>query len=162
MSVTVAGAPVSFGVFELTPDSGDLILPSADEVCATLQETGYVGVDSGPIGFLGRGDELRERLARYGLELCGGWVDLPFSDDAAFTASLPALDAALDVFTAVVETSPTRLPLPTLADSGDAIRKANPGGGGGHTHDVQGWTALLRLRPRPASEFTPLPRMLQA
>jgi inosose dehydratase len=144
MSVTVAGAPVSFGVFELTPDSGDLILPSADEVCATLQETGYVGVDSGPIGFLGRGDELRERLARYGLELCGGWVDLPFSDDAAFTASLPALDAALDVFTAVVETSPTRLPLPTLADSGDAIRKANPGGGGGHTLDVEGWTTLAK------------------
>jgi inosose dehydratase len=144
MSVTVAGAPVSFGVFELTPDSDNLVLPSADEVCATLQETGYLGVDSGPIGFLGRGDELRERLARYGLELCGGWVDLPFSDDTAFSASLPALDAALDVFTAVVETSPSRLPLPTLADSGDALRKANPGGGAGHTLDADGWRTLAK------------------
>ena len=87
MSATLAGAPVSFGVFELTPDTDDLILPTADEVCATLQETGYVGIDSGPIGFLGRGAELRERLATYGLELCGGWVDLPFSDDAAFAAA---------------------------------------------------------------------------
>jgi len=144
MPATVAGAPVSFGVFELTPDSDDLILPTADQVCATLQETGYVGVDSGPIGFLGRGAELRERLERYGLELCGGWVDLPFSDDAAFAAALPTLDAALDVFTAVIETSPSRLPLPTLADSGDAIRKANPGGGAGHTLDADGWATLAK------------------
>ena len=144
MSVTVAGAPVSFGVFELTPDSDDLILPTADEVCATLQATGYAGVDSGPIGFLGRGAELRERLARYGLELCGGWVDLPFADDAAFTAALPALDAALDEFSAVIETNPSRLPLPTLADSGDAVRKANPGGGAGHALDDDGWATLAR------------------
>jgi len=144
MPATVAGAPVSFGVFELTPDSDDLILPTADQVCATLQETDYVGVDSGPIGFLGRGAELRERLERYGLELCGGWVDLPFSDDAAFAATLPTLDAALDVFTAVIETSPSRLPLPTLADSGDAIRKANPGGGAGHTLDADGWATLAK------------------
>ncbi|MGV8848344.1 MAG: TIM barrel protein [Propionibacteriaceae bacterium] len=156
MSITVAGAPVSFGVFELTPDSNDLVLPTADQVCATLQETGYVGVDSGPIGFLGRGAELRERLARYGLELCGGWVDLPFSDDAAFARALPTLEAALDVFTAVVETNPSRLPFPTLADSGDAVRKANPGGGAGHTLDADGWatlahnvaTAAARIRDR--------------
>ncbi len=156
MSVTLAGAPVSFGVFELTPDSDNLVLPTADEVCATLQETGYAGVDSGPIGFLGRGTELRERLARYGLELCGGWVDLPFSDEAAFPAALTTLDAALDVFTSVIETSPSRLPLPTLADSGDALRKANPGGGAGHTLDPAGWatlgknvaTAAARVRDR--------------
>lgn len=144
MSITVAGAPVSFGVFELTPDSDDLVLPTADQVCATLRDTGYVGIDSGPIGFLGRGAELRERLARYDLELCGGWVDLPFSDDAAFAAALPTLDAALDVFTAVLETNPSRLPLPTLADSGDAVRKANPGGGAGHTLDADGWATLAR------------------
>jgi inosose dehydratase len=144
MSATVAGAPVSFGVFELTPDSDDLILPTADQVCATLQESGYLGVDSGPIGFLGRGAELRERLATYGLELCGGWVDLPFSDNAAFAAALPTLDAALDVFTALIETSPSRLPLPTLADSGDAIRKANPGGGAGHTLDADGWATMAK------------------
>jgi inosose dehydratase len=144
MSITVAGAPVSFGVFELTPDSNDLVLPTADQVCATLQDTGYAGVDSGPIGFLGHGAELRERLDRYGLELCGGWVDLPFSDDAAFVTALPTLEAALDVFTAVIETNPSRLPLPTLADSGDAVRKANPGGGAGHTLDADGWATLAR------------------
>jgi inosose dehydratase len=144
MSITVAGAPVSFGVFELTPDSNDLVLPTADEVCATLHDTSYSGVDSGPIGFLGRGAELRERLARFRLELCGGWVDLPFSDDAAFAGALPTLDAALDVFTSVIETNPSRLPLPTLADSGDRVRKANPGGGAGHTLDAEGWATLAR------------------
>ena len=144
MTITVAGAPVSFGVFELTPDSNDLVLPTADQVCATLQDTGYAGVDSGPIGFLGHGAELRERLARYGLELCGGWVDLPFSDDAAFATALPTLEAALDVFAAVIATNPSRLPLPTLADSGDAVRKENPGGGAGHTLDADGWAILAR------------------
>ena len=102
MSITVAGAPVSFGVFELTPDSDDLVLPTADQVCATLRDTGYVGIDSGPIGFLGCGAELRERLP---VRPARRRVDLPFSDDAAFAAALPTLDAALDVFTAVLETN---------------------------------------------------------
>ncbi|SDR99094.1 sugar phosphate isomerase/epimerase family protein [Microterricola viridarii] len=156
MSIVVAGAPVSFGVFELTPTSGDLVLPTADEVVAVLERTGYSGVDLGPVGFLGRGQELRERLDRHGLELAGGWIDLPFSDDAAFARALPSLDDALDVFSEVLEAAPSKLPLPTLADSGDAIRKANPRGGAGHGLDEAGWdrfaknlaTAAARVRAR--------------
>ncbi len=156
MSIVVAGAPVSFGVFELTPDDDDLALPTADELCATLRDTGYAGVDLGPVGFLGRGQELRDRLHRYDLELAGGWVDLPFADDEAFTAALASLDAALDVFSDAMATQPSKAPLPTLADSGDAVRKANPGGGAGHVLDEAGWdrfarnvgTAAARVRAR--------------
>ncbi|WP_277207547.1 sugar phosphate isomerase/epimerase family protein [Isoptericola croceus] len=144
MAIIVAGAPVSFGVFELTPDSDELRLPTADEVVDVLERTGYAGVDMGPVGFLGRGHELRERLGSHGLELAGGWVDLPFTDDDAFAAALPTLDDALDVFTDAVEAGPSKLPLPTLADSGDATRKANPGGGAGHTLDADGWARLAR------------------
>ena len=144
MTISVAGAPVSFGVFELTPDDDDLVLPTADELTSVLAHQGYGGIDLGPVGFLGRGEALRRRLDAHGLELCGGWVDLPFSDDEAFAAALPSLEAALDVFSDAVDGHPSRAPLPTLADSGDDQRKANPGGGAGHALDEEGWDRFAR------------------
>ncbi|WOF22527.1 sugar phosphate isomerase/epimerase [Microbacterium betulae] len=127
MSVTVAGAPVSFGVFELTPEGAETV--AADALGEVLQETGYAGVDLGPVGYLGRGAELRRRLERFGLALSGGWIQLPFSDDEAFAASLPELREALAVFAEGAETGPARLPLPTLADDGSVARRASPGRG---------------------------------
>lgn len=153
--IKVAGAPVSFGVFELSADEG-VDLAGPDELCAVLQRQGYAGVDMGPVGFLGRKQELRERLDRYGLELAGGWVDLPFADTDAFRQSLDSLDAALDVFTEAAEMSPELLPLPTLACSGSPERQANPGGGPGLSLAPGRWseyadnvtTAADRVRAR--------------
>lgn len=123
----VAGAPVSFGVFELTPEGAETVTP--DAMGEALQASGYRGIDLGPTGFLGRGSELRARLARFELELAGGWVQLPFTDDAAFEASLDELDSALRIFADAAESGPSRLPLPTLADGGSALRAAAPGRG---------------------------------
>ncbi|MDT0158135.1 sugar phosphate isomerase/epimerase [Microbacterium sp. ARD32] len=141
MKGTVAGAPVSFGVFELTPEGAETVSP--DAMCEALQQTGYRGIDLGPVGFLGRGAGLRARLARFELDLAGGWVQLPFSDDDAFTASLPVLHDALRVFTDAAEAAPARLPLPTLADSGSAARTAAPGRGA--TADPLGADVATRL-----------------
>src|SRR5687767_5844046 len=116
MKAEVAGAPVSFGVFEMTPDGAATV--SADDLLEVLADAGYRGVDLGPVGYLGRGAELRARLARFELELAGGWVQLPFSDDEAFEASLPVLTDALRVFSDAAQAGPGRLPLPTLADDG--------------------------------------------
>lgn len=127
MNVTVAGAPVSFGVFEMTPEGADVVAP--DDMLAIVAESGYAGVDLGPVGYLGRGAELRRRLTEFDLELAGGWIQLPFSDDDAFRASLPILEDALRVFSDAADQSPSRLPLPTLADDGSARRRANPGRG---------------------------------
>lgn len=127
MRATVAGAPVSFGVFELTPEGAETVSP--DELCEALQQAGYRGVDLGPVGFLGTDAQLRERLQRFGLELAGGWIQLPFSDDEAFHASLPTLEETLRVFAEAAELGPDRLPLPTLADAGSAARVARPGHG---------------------------------
>ncbi len=127
MKATVAGAPVSFGVFELTPEGAATV--SADEMGEALQAAGYRGIDLGPVGFLGRGAELRERLTRFDLELAGGWVQLPFADDEAFSASLPDLRDALRLFSEAAELGPDRLALPTLADAGSAARTGNPGRG---------------------------------
>lgn len=127
MKAAVAGAPVSFGVFELTPDDAETMAP--DDMLRLLAEAGYAGIDLGPLGFLGRGGQLRSRLREFGLGLAGGWVQLPFTDDDAFEAALPALDDALRVFADASEEASGRLPLPTLADSGSALRAAAPGRG---------------------------------
>jgi inosose dehydratase len=138
----VAGAPVSFGVFEMTAD-GPLATP--DEVLGVLQDAGYDAVDLGPVGWMGDAAHIGDRLRRNQLTLCGGWVDLPFSDDEAFAAALPALDEALEIFAAAAAVDPDRLPLPTLADSGSAERRANPGGrASGIGLDDEGWSRLAK------------------
>ncbi|MCD2440974.1 sugar phosphate isomerase/epimerase [Agromyces sp. SYSU K20354] len=149
MKATVAGAPVSFGVFELTPDGAETVAP--DDLLAILAETGYRGVDLGPVGYLGRDAALRRRLERFGLELAGGWVQLPFSDDEAFAASLPALDEALRAFASAAESGPTRLPRPTLADDGSAARRAAPGRGAeADPLDAVRWDRLVANAGRAA------------
>lgn len=127
MTTPVAGAPVSFGVFEMTPEGAETLAP--DDLLAILAEAGYEGVDLGPVGYFGRGVDLRARLAHHGLELAGGWVELPFTDDDAFEASLTELDDALRVFQDAAAAGPRLLPRPTLADHGSAARKRAPGCG---------------------------------
>lgn len=139
----VAGAPVSFGVFEMAPEVG-AELPGPDQIAEILTELDYRGVDLGPVGFLGHGAELQDRLRRHGLALVGGWLDLPFTDDDAFAAALPLLGDALDVFTAAAAVFPATPPLPTLADAGSAARRAHPGGGQGLSLDEAGWDRLAR------------------
>ncbi|MCU1403792.1 MAG: putative sugar epimerase [Glaciihabitans sp.] len=131
----VAGAPVSFGVFEMTPEGAAVLDP--DDLLEILHSTGHTGVDLGPLGYFGRGAELRDRLARWDLALAGGWVELPFSDDDAFAAALPELDDALTVFSDAAEDSPALLPKPTLADHGSPARKGAPGRG----HEVDSLTS---------------------
>jgi len=138
----VAGAPVSFGVFDMTV-SGPLATP--DEVLGSLRDAGYDGVDLGPVGWMGDAAHIGERLQRHHLVLCGGWVDLPLTDDAAFAAALPLLDEALEIFVAAASVDPDRPPLPTLADSGSAERRANPGGRTpGLGLDEDGWGRLAK------------------
>lgn len=126
--IRIANAPVSYGVFELSrPDLVEL--PGGEELAGWIAEAGYEGIDLGPVGLLGRGAELTDRLHRHRLELAGGWIDLPFAaEQHDFDAALASLDDTLDVFVTAAEAGPQLLPLPTLADSGSAERKARPGG----------------------------------
>ncbi|WP_308797308.1 TIM barrel protein [Agromyces silvae] len=126
--IRIANAPVSYGVFELSrPDV--VPLPSGEELAAWIAEAGYEGIDLGPVGLLGTGDDLVDRLTRHRLGLAGGWVDLPFAaEDEAFDGARAGLDGILDVFVTAAEADPERAPLPTIACSGSAERKARPGG----------------------------------
>ncbi|HLS63681.1 MAG TPA: sugar phosphate isomerase/epimerase [Ruania sp.] len=139
MSLRLANAPVSYGVFELGAEEG-VALPGPEQLARMIAAAGYEGIDSGPIGMLGRGQELRDRLARHSLALAGGWVDLPLSDAEAFAAALPGYQDALAFFTE--GNDPARPARPTLADSGSEARRAHPGGGPGLSLDERGWDTL--------------------
>ncbi|SIM58454.1 sugar phosphate isomerase/epimerase family protein [Micromonospora cremea] len=118
----VAGAPVNYGIYQSAGAS-----PGPDELLAALNRDGYAGVDSGPIGYLGTGKLLAQRLGDNGIGLAGGWVDLRFADPDGFTDDLAQLDAALDVFAAAPVDDPRFAPRPTLACPGNPARMARPG-----------------------------------
>lgn len=121
--ISVANAPVSFGVFELSDAPPPL---TSAEMVSAIAAAGYEGIDLGPLGYLGTKDDLAERLG--GLLLAGGWADLRFADAGAFDKGLAALDATLEVF-AEAPPAPDHLkPRPTLGCSGTPARFARPGG----------------------------------
>ena len=124
--IAVANAPVSYGAFELTVglDPG---VPDGQSVLSQVAAAGYAGIDLGPVGYLGRGDELGEALARHHLGLAGAYVELPYSDPGALESALPELDAILDAFDAVRSYLPGPPPRPTLADSGSLAGATAPG-----------------------------------
>src|SRR5674476_1600393 len=128
--IALANAPVRYGVFELGAHKGAR-LPGPEDIAEMVAAAGYAGVDSGPVGMFGRGEELRSRLRRHGLSLAGGWVDLPFADDAAFGDAVASYKQALEFFAEAAAINADMPPKPTLACSGSAERKANPGGGPG-------------------------------
>lgn len=154
--IQIANAPVSYGVFELArPD--EVPLPEGEALAEWVGAAGYTGIDLGPVGLLGRGEALVDRLRRHGLALAGGWIDLPFAgEDAAFETACAALDDTLDVFVTAAEMSPALPPLPTLACSGSPQRQAHPGGSPALTLRGDAWkrfaervqTATDRVRRR--------------
>jgi inosose dehydratase len=124
--IVVANAPVSYGAFELTVG----ILPDVPDGAAVLDEVaeaGYAGIDLGPLGYFGYGEELARNLAGRRLGLAGGFFELPFNDAAKMPAVLRELDALLDVFDAVSGNGNGLKPRPTLADAGSDLRRSKPG-----------------------------------
>jgi inosose dehydratase len=139
--IVIANAPVSYGAFELTVGI-DPMVPSALEVLDAVAGAGYAGIDLGPVGFLGRGAELRERLASRNLGLVGAYLELPYADLEGLHRALPALDELLDAFDAAGPNKDAPPPRPTLADAGSDARRARPGRSAkdpGIGLDADGW-----------------------
>jgi inosose dehydratase len=120
----IANAPVSYGAFEITVDVNPNV-PDAVTLLDAVSGAGYEGIDLGPLGYLGTGRELADRLGGRGLSLAGGYFELPFSEPEKLNEELPSLDSLLDVFDAVPD-GPVK-PRPTLADAGSPERSAHPG-----------------------------------
>lgn len=124
--ITVANAPVSYGAFELTVGI-DAATPDGVHVLDEVTGAGYGGIDLGPVGYLGTGEELADRLAARGLGLAGAYLELPYSEPQALDKVFPELDALLDTFDAVRGRLPGPPPHPTIADAGSPQRRARPG-----------------------------------
>ena len=139
--IVVANAPVSYGAFELTVGR-DPNVPDGLQLLDEVAAAGYAGIDLGPVGYLGSGRSLMERLRDRGLGLAGAYLELPFADGPALAQGLPELDALLDTFDAVAPHVPGPPPRPTLAVAGTPVRLANPGIGGrdpASSYDEAGW-----------------------
>ncbi len=126
--VTLANAPISYGAFEVTVGI-DPHVPDGLQVLDEVSSAGYAGIDLGPVGYLGLGAELGNRLGDRGLGLAGAYLEFPFADDEALAGVLPQLDAMLDTFDAVASHVIGPAPRPTIADNGSEARRAHPGSG---------------------------------
>ena len=141
MNVRVANAPLSYGAFEMTVGVFPNV-PGPDELLAEIAAAGFEGTELGPPGYLGEGDELRERLERYGVELTGGWNRIRFSEPEHRDEDLAALERGLDLFDAAGAGKGAR---PVLGDGGSDARRANPGRGADDRSlglDDAGWRRL--------------------
>lgn len=123
--IVVANAPVSYGAFEVTVGSAadvpDANVPAPKYILDQVAQADYDGIDLGPIGYLGQGDELVERLASRRLSLAGGFLELPFSVPGELAAAMAQLDALLDVLDMFADqNAPAR---PTLADAVRSVER---------------------------------------
>lgn len=117
----IGNAPVSYGAFEVTVGKHEGV-PTATEVLDAVAEAGYDGIDLGPLGFLGLGDELRHALQSRGLLLTGGYVEIDVSADAAPAAGMAELAGVCDQFDAVhPEVAAEFRPRPTVAIIGQPV-----------------------------------------
>jgi inosose dehydratase len=89
--IRVANAPVSYGAFELTVGVLPNV-PGPEEVLDAIAGAGYAGTELGPLGYLGQGSLLHDRLERRSLELAGAFVQVRFGED-----DFAELGAVLDV-----------------------------------------------------------------
>ncbi len=78
--IRVAGAPVSYGAFELTVGVLPNV-PGPEEVLDAIAAAGFAGTELGPVGYLGEGVALRRRLESRGLALAGAFVQIRFGQE---------------------------------------------------------------------------------
>jgi inosose dehydratase len=127
--ISVANAPCSYGAFEITVGVDPLVPPALD-LLDRVSEAGYAGIDLGPLGYLGMGEELAQRLESRALTLAGGYFEVPFSDPSQLPAEMERLDQLLDTFDAAARPdagASNPKPRPTIADAGSDSRSAYPG-----------------------------------
>ncbi len=111
----IGNAPCSYGAFEVTVGH-DPNVPDAVQVLDAVQAAGYEGIDLGPLGYLGLGNELKDALHSRGLLLTGGYLEIDISSLEASRRGFAELTEICDQFDAVSEgVDKTLLPRPTVA-----------------------------------------------
>jgi inosose dehydratase len=99
MSVKIAAAPVSWGVWEMTIDRADLI--PAETYLETIVDMGYTATETGPPGYFAPdGAAAVARAGRHGVELIATFLPLRLGDGDGFEEDLGALDRTIEVLEA--------------------------------------------------------------
>jgi inosose dehydratase len=125
--IAVANAPCSYGASEITVGI-DPNVPKALKLLDDVAQAGYAGIDLGPLGYPGEGDQLRARPDERELSLAGGYFAVPFSKPDTLQDELARLDQLLGTFDAAGGSdNGIPRPRPTLADAGSESRSAYPG-----------------------------------
>ena len=124
----VANAPVSYGAFEVTVGI-DPDVPSADGVLDAIAGAGYEGVDLGPVGYFGKGEELARALGQRGLKLAGGYLEVDVTSDEGVDRGRADLEVLMECFDAVSGGVPHHLrPRPTIALVGPGVAPGDRAG----------------------------------
>jgi len=99
MSIRIATAPVSWGIWEQTIDRPDLI--PAETFLRTIVDMGYAATETGPPGYFAEdGAAAAARAAEYGVELVATFLPLRLDDADGFAEDLAALDRTVEVLEA--------------------------------------------------------------
>jgi inosose dehydratase len=123
-TLRVGNAPLSYGAFEMTVGVFPNV-PGPERYLDEVSKAEFVGTELGVPGYLGEGDQLRERLDEHRLELTGGWCPVHFSEPERWDEDLAALDRTLALFADAGATDAH----PVFGDGGSEARWANPGRG---------------------------------
>ena len=99
MSLRLATAPVSWGIWEQTIDRSDLVPPQ--RLLETVTEMGYRALESGPPGYLApNGAAAVELIRPYGVEIVATFLPLRLDDPDGFAEDLASLDHTAEVLAA--------------------------------------------------------------
>ncbi len=99
MTLRIATAPVSWGIWEMTIDRPDLIGP--ETFLETIVDMGYTETETGPPGYFAPdGAAAVERARRYGVELIATFLPLRLGDADGYEEDLRALDRTVEVLEA--------------------------------------------------------------
>jgi inosose dehydratase len=99
MSIEIATAPVSWGIWEQTIDRPDLIL--SDVFLQTIVEMGYTATETGPPGYFAPdGAAAAEKARTFGVDLVATFLPLRLDDPHGFEEDLGALDRTVEVLEA--------------------------------------------------------------
>jgi inosose dehydratase len=96
MSLRLATAPVSWGIWEQTIDRPDLVPPRP--LLETVTAMGYRALETGPPGYLAPdGASAGELIELFDVELVATFLPLHLDDEDAFLADLTDLDRTTEV-----------------------------------------------------------------
>jgi inosose dehydratase len=99
MSLRLATAPVSWGVWEQTIDRPDLVQPRS--LLETVTAMGYRALESGPPGYLApNGAAAAELIRPFGVEIVATFLPLRLDDQDGFAEDLGLLDQTAEVLVA--------------------------------------------------------------